>query len=177
MLHTAHIPAIYVTHDQEEAFTLANRLVVLHEGRVAQSGSPAEVYGSPASAWVAGFFGLTNQAPGRVRKPAPLEVETILGTFAARPAPDFRAREGDAVRVLFRAEGARILPPNDPQAVLRGVVEDSSFRGGGFRVEVRLEHDLVFAFPADLPQRGGDTVGIGLGENAVVVFRESAEAA
>jgi ABC-type Fe3+/spermidine/putrescine transport system ATPase subunit len=174
LLHTTHIPAIYVTHDQEEAFTLADRLVVLHEGRVAQAGSPAEVYGSPASAWVAGFFGLTNQAAGRVRAVEPLVVETALGVFLARTAgpglPNLGT--GDGVQVLFRPEGARILPAEDAQADLRGVVEESSFRGGSFRIDVRLETGLIFAFPADLPQRGGERVGVRLGENAIVVYKE-----
>jgi spermidine/putrescine transport system ATP-binding protein len=170
LLHTTQIPAIYVTHDQEEAFALADRMAVLHEGRVAQAGSPAEVYGAPASAWVAGFFGLTNQAVGTVCSTRPLVVETGLGSFPARAVPSVQLLPGQAVQVLFRPEGARILPAGDGQARLRGEVVDSAFRGGSFRVEVRLADGPVFVFPADLPRRSGEPVGIGLGENSVVVY-------
>ncbi len=54
LLHQTGIPAIYVTHDQEEAFTLADRIVLLHAGKVEQDGPPVEVYAHPNTAWAAG---------------------------------------------------------------------------------------------------------------------------
>src|SRR5512147_1293270 len=65
ILHVTDMPAIYVTHDQEEAFAIADRLILLNQGRVVQSGSPAEVYEHPASPWVARFLGLSNLLPAR----------------------------------------------------------------------------------------------------------------
>ena len=64
LLHHTGIPAIYVTHDQEEAFTIADRLILLSEGCVAQVGSPDEIYNNPDSRWVATFLGMKNFLEG-----------------------------------------------------------------------------------------------------------------
>jgi ABC-type Fe3+/spermidine/putrescine transport system ATPase subunit len=65
ILHQTRVPAIYVTHDQEEAFTIADRIILLHEGEIVQQGAPEEVYARPGSAWVARFLGLGNVLVGR----------------------------------------------------------------------------------------------------------------
>jgi ABC-type Fe3+/spermidine/putrescine transport system ATPase subunit len=65
--HEVGITFIYVTHDQEEAITLSNRIAVMNGGRLEQQGSPAEVYDRPRTRFVADFIGLTNFIAGRVR--------------------------------------------------------------------------------------------------------------
>ena len=65
-LHETGTPAIYVTHDQEEAFSIADRLLILEGGVFLQNGTPEEVYLHPASIGVANFFGLTNQVSGKI---------------------------------------------------------------------------------------------------------------
>lgn len=60
MLRESHKPVIYVTHDRQEAFGLADRLLILHEGNIVQDGSPQELFENPADAWVAQFLGLGN---------------------------------------------------------------------------------------------------------------------
>ena len=64
ILHQTDIPAIYVTHDQEEAFTIADRVLILHDGEIIREGTPAEVWANPGSAFVAGFLGLGNVIEG-----------------------------------------------------------------------------------------------------------------
>jgi ABC-type Fe3+/spermidine/putrescine transport system ATPase subunit len=64
---TVGITFIYVTHDQEEALTMSDRLAVFSQGRIEQVGTPAEVYNRPANRFVAGFLGETNFVPGTVR--------------------------------------------------------------------------------------------------------------
>ena len=66
ILHHTNIPAIYVTHDQEEAFAIADRVLILHDGRIVAEGTPAEVWANPESAFVAGFLGLGNILEGRI---------------------------------------------------------------------------------------------------------------
>ena len=55
--------AIYVTHDQQEAFAVADRVIIMHQGRIVQQGTPQAVYRQPASPWVARFLGLSNLIP------------------------------------------------------------------------------------------------------------------
>ena len=142
ILRGTRIPAIYVTHDQEEAFALADRVVLLQDGQVVQAGTPAEVYTHPASAWVARFFGLGNIVEGRVAGLRPFTVETSIGLF--QPA----CGEGTAGpgEILSRCCCARPgqgkrrswLPDRSPGGQpgarrRRGCV----FRGDAFRVTLR----------------------------------------
>jgi ABC-type Fe3+/spermidine/putrescine transport system ATPase subunit len=65
LLRKMKIPAIYVTHDQQEAFSIADRILVLNQGRIVQSGTPSDVYSHPASPWLATFFGMDNKLMAR----------------------------------------------------------------------------------------------------------------
>ncbi|MFZ5878084.1 MAG: ABC transporter ATP-binding protein, partial [Chloroflexota bacterium] len=67
ILHETRIPAVYVTHDQEEAFTIADRILLLHEGRILREGTPAEVWSHPGSAWAARFLKVGNVVEGQVK--------------------------------------------------------------------------------------------------------------
>ena len=71
-----------MTHDQEEAFAIADRLILLHEGKIVQEGAPDQVYNNPASVWVARFFGLNNLMEGTVIAVDPLVVHCQLGNFS-----------------------------------------------------------------------------------------------
>jgi iron(III) transport system ATP-binding protein len=84
ILRDAEATAILVTHDQEEALTLADRLAVMREGRFVQVGSPEDVYARPADRWIAQFVGEVNVVSGLARGHA---VETELGTFSLPGVP------------------------------------------------------------------------------------------
>lgn len=156
ILHATGIPAIYVTHDQEEAFAIADRLLLLHDGCMVQGGTPEEVYNHPASIWVARFFGLGNLVDGRVASLMPLQVQTPLGRFtttcAAPGGGDYRL--GQPVTILLRPGDARLAQDgsSEPNRVA-GVVLDAVFRGDGFRVTLRCagEIELFFNLPEALP--------------------------
>ena len=79
ILHKTKIPAIYVTHDQEEAFTIADRILVLHDGIIIRDGTPSEIWKDPQSAFVAKLFGIGNVIEGEVM--AENKVKTVFGTF------------------------------------------------------------------------------------------------
>jgi ABC-type Fe3+/spermidine/putrescine transport system ATPase subunit len=140
ILHHSGIPAIYVTHDQQEAFSIADKIILLHAGRVAQSGSAPEVFSSPVNAWVAGFLGLGNLLEG-VRTAR--GVETSLGLFPG----DFAASPGDRVTLLLRPQASVVQSGEH----LSGRVTDVVFRGQDFRVE--LDNGLYF-FLESVPQVG-----------------------
>ena len=81
LLSVTDIPVIYVTHDLEEAFAIADRVLILHQGRIVQAGNPEAVFSRPASIWVASFFGLSNQLAGVVGSLDPLSIETAIGVL------------------------------------------------------------------------------------------------
>ncbi len=139
ILRQTAIPAIYVTHDQEEAFTIADRILLLRDGQIVQAGTPPEVFAKPASAWVASFLGLGNVAEGQVRAGA---VETPFGRFPLKTnQPD-----GEHISLLVRPQ-AELSDSGE----ITGRVADVVFRGADFRVE--LENGWYFYLPA-APQMG-----------------------
>jgi len=100
--------AIYVTHDQQEAFGIADKVLVMNAGRVAQWGSPESVYRSPADEWVRQFLGPGRVMDGRVETQADGEIgiSTMAGAWPL-PASESAASIGDEVVLLLRAEGVR----------------------------------------------------------------------
>lgn len=147
ILHRAGVTAITVTHDQEEAFALADRVVLMRDGRVVQVGAPEEVYRKPASAWVARFLGLTNLLPARVTEGG---VETAIGKLVIGDR-GLGARNYESLipnpQSLIRPEAARL--GEDGPNTLHGVVIERSFRGGYYRVRIRHAsgQELAFDFP------------------------------
>jgi ABC-type Fe3+/spermidine/putrescine transport system ATPase subunit len=128
------ITAVYVTHDREEALTLADRIAVLDTGRVVQYGSPEEIFHRPASAFVAGFMGadnaieLTRDADGRLRSS--------------------RANGGEQVIAHFRSDVARIdasSSANDADLQLHGQIVQTLYVGQGYRYRVHTDGADVWA--------------------------------
>ena len=143
ILHGAGIPAIYVTHDQEEAFTLADRILLLRDGQIAQAGTPLEVFARPADGWVARFLGLGNVVEGRC---ADSGAETPFGRVIIQNL----CAEGESVTLLLRPR-AELVATGE---TLTGVVTDVVFREQAFRIELR--GGLYFYVSA--PCRIGETV-------------------
>jgi ABC-type Fe3+/spermidine/putrescine transport system ATPase subunit len=173
LLHATGIPAIYVTHDQEEAFAVADRLILLNDGRVAQDGAPSAVHDHPASPWVARFLGLSNLLPGRVVSASPPRAQTALGIFQGAWDGAERPGAGDAVTLLFRPWGARLEEDQGAPNRLRGLVEDSVFRGEGFRVNIRAANGAEFSFYLDTSLQPGQEITLGLEDRSVQFLREA----
>jgi ABC-type Fe3+/spermidine/putrescine transport system ATPase subunit len=154
ILHQADATAITVTHDQEEAFAIADRVVLMRDGRVVQIGTPEEVYRQPATAWVARFLGLTNLLPAKIMAS---EVETEIGRLEIGDLDAANLQSSISnLQLLLRPEAAHL---NDagPNTV-RGAVTERSFRGERYRLGMRHESgiELTFNVPAnvDLPACG-----------------------
>ena len=148
--------AIYVTHDQDEAFALADRVIVLRDGRVAQAGAPAEVYAAPATRFVAEFLGLKNILPGVVQREAGRTTAlTALGQVPLGErlgAANRFVTPGAPVEVVLRPDGARLVEagPNGTGGLkLEGKIVEKSFRGNRNLVVLAVgDNRLSFSFPA-----------------------------
>ncbi|MBM3151782.1 MAG: ABC transporter ATP-binding protein [Chloroflexi bacterium] len=134
ILRATGVPALYVTHDQEEAFALAGRVILLHEGRIVQQGTPAEVAARPVDAWTARFLGLGNVLAGTVAPDG--RVETAAGTW--RPACGHAHAPGREVSLLVRPEADLA---GDGANCASGRAADVIFQKDHFRVT--LENGLV----------------------------------
>ena len=170
LLHQAGIPAIYVTHDQQEAFAIANRLILLKDGKIVQSGQPHELYHHPANPWVAEFFGLNNLFEGQVTQINPLRVKTALGEFVCADA-DNKLRIGEELALLMRPRSAEITNEN-AENLLSAVVEDVVFAGDSFKVELNVDgQKLEFLF--DQPLKVGETVKLSIKADEIIPLHEA----
>jgi ABC-type Fe3+/spermidine/putrescine transport system ATPase subunit len=147
ILHQTHIPAIYVTHDQEEAFTIADRVLMLHDGEIVREGTPAEVWTNPGSVWAAEFLGLGNVIEGSCRswneKGGMWNVSTALGRFEMKCGHEHLV--GDEVHLLFRPV------QTDDGIGFQGQVADVVFQQDRFKVT--LENGL-FVYLQNAPTIG-----------------------
>jgi spermidine/putrescine transport system ATP-binding protein len=122
--HEVGITFIHVTHDQEEAMTMADQIVVMNNGRIEQAGTPTDLYEEPVTAFVASFLGVSNLLAGTVVGPD--RVRLVDGTEVAVPASTLAGRTGDAA-IGIRPEKIR-LGGSSPN-VLHGTVSESAYIG------------------------------------------------
>src|SRR6201989_2263627 len=142
LLRDVNVPALFITHDQEEALELGDRIAVLHSGHLEQIGTPEEVYNRPETEYVATFLGAANLLLGVIARGNRVELGTVAveaGTQAAR------FQVGQSVKLVFRPEDVRLSKsgelPADCNPLANGVVEEKHFVGAYERLTVRL--DLV----------------------------------
>ena len=157
ILKRVGVTSIYVTHDQAEAFAIADWLVLMNAGQIEQQGPPEQVYRRPASRFAARFLGHTNLVEGRVAELAAglLLVDTPLGRLASADAQGGLG-PGDAAVLVIRPEAGVLAGAGGPNQVA-GVLTERSFRGGHTRVTLQPAQgpalELDFA-DADLPPAG-----------------------
>jgi ABC-type Fe3+/spermidine/putrescine transport system ATPase subunit len=158
--------AIYVTHDQEEAFTIADRIILLNSGRIEQIGTSQEIYSNPASMFVARFLEMTNFIPGEIVVQKGISYAlTPLGNFTVDSST------GGKVSLLIRPDMAR-LDDSGP-VILKGILKEVSFRGSMQRITVVINRfSLIFEFPSTstLPDTGSN-ISVSIDPNiAIKVF-------
>ena len=156
------LTTVYVTHDQQEALAVADRLAVMDGGRILQTGTPREVYTRPACRAVAGFLGATNLLPGRIvgGEGPQLVVDTAVCRFTGVPGdPAGLYRRGDDVTVSIRPEGWRLAAAAPARNGVRGRLEETVFLGEQARHRLRCgDQVLVVAefHPAAAPPARGE---------------------
>ncbi len=140
------IAAIFVTHDQDEAFEMSDRVVLLNRGRIEQVGTPEELYDEPATRFAAEFIGEANLVEGVVTAVAgsTVSVDAPGGARYEAFASDGALRSGDAVYVMIRPERVDLVPERPAEGVaIPGAVTKRIFAGDIITFEVRADHGLL----------------------------------
>jgi ABC-type Fe3+/spermidine/putrescine transport system ATPase subunit len=173
-LHGTGTPAVYVTHDQEEAFAIADRLLILEAGNFLQNGSPEEVYKNPASIAVAKFFGLTNLIEGKVivvnSRPV---VQTAISDFYLEndARKNIDPTPNEIVTLVLRK--ARIISDKTPgiNNSFSAVVEDTVFKEEGFKTTI-LVNGIRMDFLLDQRCAKGEMIQLVIEPSDISVLQE-----
>jgi spermidine/putrescine transport system ATP-binding protein len=165
--HEVGITFVYVTHDQEEALTMSDRLAVMRLGEIDQIGTPRQVYDEPATTYVADFLGIANLMPAHVVRSGELELAGV------RLQADTASLAG-ACQVLVRPERIRLVPVAD--GVLCADVQHLVFAGPITHVHLRVgDHVLQAVVPNDgtpMMAAEGQQVGLTLAPDALRVLAD-----
>jgi ABC-type Fe3+/spermidine/putrescine transport system ATPase subunit len=151
ILKRVGVTALYVTHDQQESFAIGDRIIVMNAGRFEQVGRPQEVYGRPATPFVARFLGLTNLLPAQIHVDTPQTAQTPLGIFHLPKSTSPRE-----YTLLIRPEIEREnLGKQADGGVITGILTAVSFRGSDYHIDVAVRGDDGRSYPLDfiLPTR------------------------
>ncbi|MES3161437.1 MAG: ABC transporter ATP-binding protein [Halorubrum sp.] len=162
LLDELDVTTLYVTHDQEEAMVMCDRIAVLNDGRVEQIGTPAEIYERPANAFVADFVGTSNAVSATVTGG---RLDLGFATYDVEGLPE-------------TADGTAIVRPGDFQVGtgdVEGVIRDRYYLGDRVRAQVQLPNGDVVTVALDPSEnaRTGDTVALELDPSGVHVIRSN----
>nr|WP_302655829.1 spermidine/putrescine ABC transporter ATP-binding protein [uncultured Agathobaculum sp.] len=162
------ITFIYVTHDQEEALTMSDRIVVMNHGVIQQVGSPTDIYNEPENAFVADFIGESNIIDG-------VMLEDRRVSFCGREfeCVDSGFGTNTPVDVVIRPEDLRLVYAGD--GLLQGVVESIVFKGVHYEMMVRTEH-FTFTVHSTMAEPVGKTVGLTVIPFDIHIMHKNAEA-
>jgi len=168
------ITSVYVTHDQEEALTLSDRVVIMHEGRIQQIGTPPEIYAHPANRFVADFIGKANFLEARVeavvsQNTAELD---IYGTRVLVSTEQQKLVKGAKVMVVARPESVALEPKRE--GALVGEIRESVYLGSEIVYEVQLK-DSILTVEVPNPREHmlftrGQEVGVHLKEKSLHIL-------
>jgi spermidine/putrescine transport system ATP-binding protein len=170
--HETGITFVFVTHDQEEALTMSDRIAVMHDGRILQVGTPRDIYERPAERFVADFIGETNFLTGRIIEAQGGQAKLDLdggGTIEAALPEGFEAVGG--ATLVVRPEHA-VLADEGERADLAGIIETIIYVGTDSHVRVRLADGSLFTLRVQ--NVGADDAALAQGRRTGIRFRPGA---
>lgn len=182
LLKKIKVPSIFITHDQEEALELGDRIAVLNQGRLEQIGIPYDIYNKPETEHVATFLGAANLLPGTVDGNS-----ITIGNISLETADTNGFREGQKITLVFRPEDVFLRRPENLtqnyQKLAEGTVHEVSFVGAFERVAVRLDlagdQTIMVLRPktetAAFPLQAGQEVTAGLVRFRILAAASSAQ--
>lgn len=164
--------AVYITHDQSEAFALADDIAVLDAGRVQQFGPPEQIYGRPATPFVARFTGLAGELPGRVvARDSADHVLVEVAASCIRALDGGVSRRGQTVTVCVRPAATRLMPSAEAgQPGMAGIVVDVAYRGRGYDHVVACDAGTLTAVFDPVRHRRGAPVLVGFQPDGCVAY-------
>jgi len=168
---------VFVTHDQEEALTMSDRVAVMRDGRVEQVGTPREVYEEPQTTFVADFLGVSNILHGEASADGGDGCRLKIGDRSLRAASGETGARGEA-KAMIRPERIGLEPHgSDGENRLPGMVERNVFRGGSSEIHVRLVGGdvLKVTAPTDEDLHEGAPVTVHLPADALRILRPDPE--
>jgi putative spermidine/putrescine transport system ATP-binding protein len=169
------ITTIFVTHDQEEALSISDRIVVMYNGRAEQLGTPFEIYNRPSTKFVANFVGTLNVLEGTVADPAKGTVKVNDGEVVLKGRLN-GAKAGDTLSLALRPEAISLGRQAGRDASLGGQISEVSFLGSVIRVKVGVGPHAVsldtFNNPASPPPVVGDRAEISFASSDVLVLHD-----
>ena len=167
-----HATTVYVTHDQEEALSLADRIVVMRDGQVQQVGSPSDLYDLPVDLAVADFMGFRNRLIGSVQMQQGQRVSVaVSGAAGTAETLTGRARHGslgDRVVLAVRPDDLTVQPQGLPG--ISAVVEMTEYRGRGFQATGKTADGQAVYFSVDHAVRIGETVILASNPDRALVY-------
>ncbi len=158
------ITFIYVTHDQEEALTMSDTVVVMNHGNIQQIGTPVDIYNEPQNAFVADFIGESNILPGIMRKDRLVEISGREFVCV-----DAGFGENTPVDVVIRPEDITLAAPENAQ--ISGVVTSVTFKGVHYEMVVEA-YDFHWLIQSTKAAREGATVGITFGPDDIHIMHK-----
>lgn len=178
LLKKINVPSIFITHDQEEALELGDRIAVLNGGRLEQIGTPFEVYNKPMTEFVATFLGAANILDGSVR-----DGQFVTEGVSLDLDDDKKFKDGDKVKMVFRPEDVFLRRPENLtqnyQKLTDGTIEEVTFVGAFERLSVRVDlpgrEEIFVNRPktetGGFPLKAGQTVPVGLVRFRIIADR------
>jgi len=163
------LTVVYVTHDQQEAMAVSDRIIVMNAGRIEQQGSPRDLYERPATAFLARFMGESNPAHGSVRRLDAGHVAATLGDIEL-VVPNTNAADG-AATFAIRPEAITVETAPGPAGALKGTIAKSSYVGTHMEYTINTAAGALFATCArvERPLAPGDAVALVFAARGVIV--------
>ncbi|PWB49584.1 MAG: spermidine/putrescine ABC transporter ATP-binding protein [Anaerolineales bacterium] len=169
------ITTVYVTHDQEEALSISDRIVVMYEGKIEQVGSPFQIYNFPQTAFVAGFVGTLNTTSAEVVDPAAhlLRIDGVQ----LETSDDLEGKQrGDKVTIAIRPERFNFLAVEKKANILDCTIENITFLGSVVRIQVAVGSNRFYMDTFNNPflelPKIGDKDQVTCSREAVLVLRQ-----
>jgi spermidine/putrescine ABC transporter ATP-binding subunit len=152
--HRLGITTVYVTHDQEEAMAISNRIAVMEAGQIAQIGTAEELYRRPASGFVAEFLGHANILRGTVQEVAADRVTLVMASGRLDLLNDSRPETGTRVKAVIRPEAIRLAAANSVSQGFHGCIISRVYLGDKVEYNVQIGDDQLYVIQSNPPEYG-----------------------